>query len=351
MGSKKTRVTNEQILQKLTKAGLVPYSRYSVWDRLSDNHLTEVNNFRLSYSDYQLWDNGFRGMDLYIPLDIYTQVGGVKFKPQLNIGTRVAVRHKSTRLNHRNPHIQNVGDIYDWKHLGIGSGKAYVPDSYDGIRDSQFRIAMNNEILLNANGAKAKAHEFKVKGLYYVVYSAWIDRKTMAIKEKYQEIFKKHLHLLHRQENGEGFIYSELRRKRPYEFHKTAKIYGDGVLGRKKSVEGYITEIYIYMKYPQWKSKREARYEVMFDTGAKAIFTADWLKKSFTTDYDYGENLSVCEFSWNCDCSNCDHKEPHEYNEECEDKCDRYGQDKGCIKLYDYSNLTDLTVGKGILEK
>lgn len=357
MGSKKGRVKNSEIIHKLVKAGLVPYSRYSVWDRLSDRHLYKNLVHRSNLSDYSLWDgktgpysfSPSRQLDLYIPIDIYKKYTDLKFTPQLNIGDRVRVRSTSTRSYDRNQHNQNVGDIFDWKHLGIGSGKEYSPEG-DDIDKDNFVMKMNNKLLLNYKAAQFKAKQYQQQDIFRVPNYLIKDGK---ISPEHKKSFRDGIDLLRRRENSTSYIfgYTQISRFVDTDFYKFETISGNGVLGLKNRVEGYITDVFIYMKYPIWKSKREARYEVLFDTGAKAIFTADWLKKTFTTDYDFGEVLSICEFAYNCDCNNCDHKKPHIYNVECEDKCNRYEQDKGCIKIYDYSNLADLTVGKGILEK
>ena len=114
MAPKRKPIPNKDIIEKLTKAGLVPETRYS--------------NLISTYYIYHQ-QRSYR-----IPLDIYTKVIGKRFTTKFKISDVVRVRSGTTRANRRRSVGQDVGDIYKWGHLGIGSGKNYAPSDLKPIR-------------------------------------------------------------------------------------------------------------------------------------------------------------------------------------------------------------------------
>ena len=122
------------------------------------------------------------------------------------------------------------------------------------------------------------------------------------------------------------------------------------MFGPKQIINGVITNIFIYFT-PWWRSKREARYEVLFDTGATGMFTHNTLKPVFDTDFDLMDKISYCD---NKDCNKstvlCDHKKFHMSTEECNEACPMVEGKHTCKTVLDCTKLIDVTIHKGLIE-
>jgi len=129
----------------------------------------------------------------------------------------------------------------------------------------------------------------------------------------------------------------------PFDFYKKKKLDAEGVLGSKKLINGVVINVFVHFMDPKWYMKREARYDILFETGARCILTGDRLDRVFDTDFDIDERANQCLSKCIVRC--CSHKEIHIHDEECDKGC-AFGEGL-CQPIYDYTNLRDLTVGKG----
>jgi len=307
---KKQTISNAEILSKLIAAGLVPETRYS--KRIDT---TKWDYRTHQYKKYQ----GYR-----IPLDVYNKVIGKRFTTKFKRGVTVRFTDSTTRSNTRRSIGQDIGDIYTWGHLGIGSGKNYI--DFDELEDPNTPKWRRNLKLKN---------NFLTIGNEYIVnpYSA--------------NNLSKHYNDLGYKIKGERSYWTQTIT--PQHFYEYAKLEGDGLLGPKKLINGTITQVYVHFIYPKWEFKREARYEVLFDTGAKGIFTGDRLMRVFDTDFDLDEKMCFCNET-NCKCNQgCSHKGLHIGTDECKETCQHKLSQK-CIVVYDYSQLCETTIQRGLIE-
>ena len=130
----------------------------------------------------------------------------------------------------------------------------------------------------------------------------------------------------------------------------------------KNLINGYITNVFIHFLYPDWERKRELRYEILFETGAKGIFTGDMIKRVWDTDIDIDQKIMQgCVNSGRyMECSTCGHAGVHEYGKSyCDEVCKPKNkilmtntnikqEHIPCQPLIDYSNFMDTTHGKGL---
>ncbi len=197
---------------------------------------------------------------------------------------------------------------------------------------------MNGTYTPNLKYAENKVKEYERRGWKSIDWSHIFDKQTPEDKEA-----GKPRHMSKR------YFRSYLNKVEPFKFFKSIKLSGDGILEQKKLINGYITEVYIHFQYPIWNVKRESRFEVQFETGAKVIFTDDFLDKVYDVDYDCDAAIYYCTHAKDCRMPVCDHKRAHELNHECIEGCNMHKSAR-CEVLYDYTNIGETTVGKGILE-
>jgi len=322
MATRKPLLTNEEVINKLTSAGLVPESRYC-------NINKNVGNYYDSYNYKYIRNYSYK-----IPINIYEDVVAKKFTTPFKVNNIVRVRSKSTRRwNIRNIYGQDVGNIYDWKHLGIGSGKVYltqenIDDIFPGVmkkvgfRLYNFKYSINNNCL--------------------TIGGKYIPNIVDAIR-KY--LYYENLGYTYKRDN-QVYTHDFLS---PTAFQEPLTISPEGLFGPKRLINGYITEVYVHFIYPKWRTKREARYHVKFDTGADGMFTSDYLDRVFDTDIDVDEKLSVCDQS-QCGHLTCDHKQVHKPNSECKQPCNIYTNQK-CVSFYDYNSLCETTIQRGLIDE
>ena len=98
--------------------------------------------------------------------------------------------------------------------------------------------------------------------------------------------------------------------------------------------------------YPKWERKREARYKVLFETGASGIFTSDYLEPVFDTDYDIGDNMFVCDHANTCKAQ-CLHGKSHTDSGNCNEHCWNHPGSR-CVPVYEFDTLMDTTCGKAL---
>jgi len=301
---RKPSITNEEIVNLLTKQGLVPESKYSKKiGRRQYVYDPKTNNYKY-----------IQKMNYQIPIDIYTKVIKKKFNVKFSVGNMVRFREKSTRTWNKRAgykNVQDFGDIYDWSNLGIGTGTCY--DDITNQTDRYYGGYNNNNLKL---------------GSIYVLNKITSHQKVVY-----------HTALGHKLS---GFYYTRILDST---FYKTIKLDSAGLIGQKKLINGTIINIFVHFIYPNWESKREPRYEVLFETGARGIFTGDRLDRVFDTDFDVDEKISQCNIK-NCQIKTCDHKLIHLNDNECNETC-FCNKNQSCEPLFDYTQLCELTIHKG----
>jgi hypothetical protein len=277
----------------------------------------------------------------YIPMSVFQEITGKRFNPKLKIGSQVRLRTESSRRYTRDGSTQDVADTYSFSHLGIGSGRVY--EFTELADDSQRGASLSNKLLLGKRFVLNLFHSQKMAKLYnsrgwrlMSTWGIWDDHTT----KDGQKIIN--FNLYPRWKDYRTFV-------KPYLFNKSIKLDGEGIFGLKKSISGYVSEVYIHFQQPTWETKRESRFEVKFETGAKVVFTDDFLDPVYDTDYETDQAVYYCTKNMNCRSPMCDHMSAHALNDECHGGCNM-DKEAQCQKLYDFTNLCETTVGKGILE-
>jgi hypothetical protein len=333
--ARKPPMTNKEVLTLLYKAGYktnVGVKKQSdcfstEWDDKSYKRYNFSTGGKSTWSHFTKFERNYM-----IPLDIWKAHINKRFKPAFKVGAMVRVNQNSSRERQRNKWNQNVGDSQDFRHLGIGSGKEYLSeDMQDALGQlrrysysSHYNIynMLNSRIVIgndkyspNVMAAIAQAKSYKHRGIQKPKRYAW---------ERYLE-------------------YA------PRDFLEFIKIEANGILGPKQLVNGYVKQVYVHFIYPRWNTKREGRYEIVFETGAKGIWTNDYMVRVYDTDYEVDENLMAgCEFDKTCSVVNCDHRKVHFYNKECDEPCFHNMSHNGCYTIYDYSRLFETTHGMAL---
>jgi len=308
-------ISNGEIIQKLTDAGLTPESRYS--KKLGDAHWNYAARRNEYYRSYK------------IPIQIYNKVIGKRFVAKFQINNIVRTRGSSSRTyNLRAGYSgQDVGDIFKFKHLGIGSGKSYV--------DKETKEKYFSEKW--AYGSDRKNINVLTIGQHYITNMAAAHAECDLKRSLGYKTDAKY--------NWEQKLKYDM-------FYNEVKLEPSGLFGPKELINGYITDVFVHFIYPKWEYKREARYGLIFDTGATAIYTADMLDRVFDTDFDADEKIMVCPNVNKCQHLRCDHKGVHINNHECPDSCDVLKEGEGrCSALYDFSKLIETTTQRGMLDE
>jgi hypothetical protein len=331
---KKTRkpaMKNQEVIDKLYKAGYMTQS--NIKDKTTEfskiwKEYDRYNSPYYSYNDLGIWKPRYiADTSYYIPLDVYKKVIAKKYKPEFKIGSIVRLC-RSKRKYKRRKFNQDVGNSQDWQHLGIGTGKEYhsqkIKDSIN-IRWSWARRSIehryNSKLLIGNDKYVPNLFDSINKFNYY-------HAKGIKIKPK--------SHYYWHDEWG------------PSRFFKNLKIKGNGIFGPKKLINGYITNVFIHFIHPKWERKRESRYEILFETGAKGIFTNDYIERVFDTDYDRDDSLcGPCVGTLVCPILFCKHRYHHIREKECYKSCEiSSGIDNSqCPVIFDYSTLGEMTYG------
>lgn len=277
----------------------------------------------------------------YIPMDVYNEVTGKKFNPKLKLGTMVRIRKSSSRRRPRGVGKQDVGDTYSFANLGMGTGKAYPLEFEHKVLEQQSKenyLEMNGYYACNLRSIEDKLRRYGQRGWKILTQEYMFENQTIWQKQNHEPRYLKKCWRRH-----------YLSTPAPKDFIKTKRLVGTGILGNKKLINGYVTDIFIHFQFPEWTMKRESRFEITFETGAKVIFTDDFLEKVYDTDYDCDEAIYYCSHSGRCGMPICDHKQAHALNHECHEGCN-FQPEARCEVLYDYTNIGETTVGKGILD-
>jgi len=316
--ARKPAMTNKRAIEILAENGQI------LWQDIK----YKTDNFSTLFrgNNYPIWGNYryLSYLNYMIPLDIWKKYVNPKFRPAFNIGDMVRIREKTTRVYKRNKSKQAIGDSQDFGHLGIGSGKKYLSEKQQDLRNINMpwhTRGIGNEKLLIGN-------------LYPANMSNAI-RKVKYFKEN----------AIEKPKNKYGYWRTGWQIT---DFLDFIKLKGDGIFGPKRLINGYITEVYIHFLLGKWTTKRECRYKVLLETGAGGIFTNDYLKRVYNTDIELDEKLMDGCKCMDCHVrSMCDHKDVHIYDpKECDIPCNV--SDHKCQAIYDYTDFFDTTHGTAL---
>ena len=322
-------ISNQEILNKLIESNL--WTHCDIATKSGPFH-TLFKKAEKSWWKQRQWgsDNHFSFM---IPVEIYTEYV-TRFPVRYKVGSMVRLLRYSKRDRVRTPTNNNVGDTYDWGHLGFGSGKEYNSDKIIDIliRDYNYRDA--------SQIGDWRIRSFKNK----------MDQRMLIGNSKFP------LNLITSYDTVSSFrnrgIQKDTGWKRDFvteDFVETTKIKADGVLGDKTLINGWINNVYIHFLFPKWERRREARYEITFETGARGIFTSDYFDRVYDTDFDWQDAISLCPYSKQCDITcHGGHDNIHVHKDTCDLPCQRTLQLESCVSMYNYRDLFDRTYGKAL---
>jgi hypothetical protein len=327
---RKPAMSNKIVLEKLKTAG------YTIQD---DTKLKKCDEFSTNFSNTTIgsWDYNQRCRvydyeKVYmIPIDTFRTHVNKRFKEQFKVGSMVRVRQKTKRQRQRNKYNQAIGDSQDFKHLGIGSGKEYHSEEMKDVVDHVY----NNFSYTRYNNSWRVVNSKILIG--NTKYCPNLFASINQLKAyKHAGKTKKHHWYPNKRED-----YS-IR-----DFMEFIPITPAGVLGPKQLFNGYITQAYVHFIYPRWDKKREARYEITFETGARGIFTNDYIDRVYDTDIEVDEKLmDGCPNSSIC-TTNCDHRDVHLFDDECNIECFN-DLHHVCTPIYDYTELFNTTHGMAL---
>ena len=299
--------------------------------------VTDVGTTILTTEDLISW---------MVPVDLYRSLG-YRFGVQIPKGTVVRKRRHSSRSNQRSSFNNDIQDTYSWDHVGIGSGKMYLGHQVCKL------LQETGEVDLSKLNDPEASHW--VKDRVRATIESNFCRQLLVGNDKYP------INLLAALERLQWFKSRGIKRKvkmswsqhvnqyqfRAHDFIDRVSVSADGILGPKKLINGYVQEVYVHFIYPKWERKREARYKVLFETGASGIFTSDFLEPVFDTDYDMGDEIHICDYANKCS-SNCTHGELHTTNGNCCNEPCWNKPDSQCVPVYEFDTLMDTTCGKAL---
>ena len=351
---RKKAITNQKILDKLDYAG--------VYTMRQDLSIEDPDSYSTIFSSQSVYNKDFdefvklhgyasiydykkqgkiipaRTVTEYtynymIPIDIYRQYVSPRFKGEFSVGDMVRIRQKTKRaFSTRNKHNQAIGDSQDFSHLGIGSGKQYFSE------DQKDLIAQATQHLSawQINRSGVINNRIKIGNYNYCpnIMSAIIQTNSLQKRGKRKPKER------HSWMSDLNFV--------PNDFYQYVSIKKDGIFGPKTLINGYVTNVYVHFLYPKWERKREARYEILLETGAKGIWTNDYINKVYDTDYSEEDSLlDGCKYQ-HCNMKlNCDHTNVHLHIPgECDTPCLVSGNK--CSYIYDYRNFMDTTHGTAL---
>jgi hypothetical protein len=282
-----------------------------------------VNKYSTVWKDNKGWYHVKRGMhNVYeyswmVPMHTWRKHINKRFKAEFPLGNMVRIRQASRRDRTRNGNNQDVGVSQSFKHLGIGTGKAYLTDR---MKEAQASIYKRYNSTPNEGTQIIIGAEYASNLIAAVNHSKWCNSQGMKIKR------------WHYMEDTKANDFLEFTQIKP-----------DGIYGPKKLINGYVTNVFVHFLEPRWNTKRECRYELTFDNGVKGIWTNDYMQRVFDEDYGLDEHMMEgCPQGKTCSAS-CNHKLVHMYDDrECNDKCWRK-EGHVCQTIYDYTNFFDTT--------
>ena len=322
-------ITNQEILDKLIENELWTQSD---WKTMSGPYHTLFRKASTAWYLRNKWGSG-PVFSFMVPVDTYTKYVA-RFPVQYKVGSMVRLCRWSKRTRARTSTNNNVGDTYDWGHLGFGSGKEYNSDKIIDIlvRDYNYRDASQIgdwrlRSFRNKMDQRMLIGNSRFPLNLIASYNAVTALRNRGIKKNDWD--------------SRDFMTED--------FVETTKIKADGILGDKTLINGWINNVYIHFLFPKWERRREARYEIVFETGARGIFTSDYFDRVYDTDFDWQDAMTQCSYAEQCDieCWGA-HDKLHVHRETCDLPCQYSRTKSACVPMYDYRNVFDLTYGKAL---
>lgn len=343
MKTRTPRLTNPQLLTALGNKGYIAYDIKTKLPRLVNAKTINSSTGTPSY-----WRNW------WIPKAIYEEATGKKFGSKYNIGDMIRVRQRSTRRRPRNSWATDVGDRSVWGAYGIGTGikwgkslvKKFEQEGNNtfSVKKVWGQLCIGNVIYANPIYANKMYNFYKNRGIEVLEFNKKVHYWT-GIKVRLSIDY-----------------LADTITIRPY------GLIGNSPGGPKKLVNGWVKSVYVYFIQNRWKSKREARYEVVFENGASAIITDDYMERVYDTDYDWESEAYACpsqvglfalvdEEDQNFFCGQfCSHKKLHKHKSSCERDCDNMFNvpkelhlENKCAMIYSYEDMFEQTWGLGEL--
>ena len=279
------------------------------------------------YTMEQFSKDGLGGY--YVPLQLWSKYVG-KFNPGMKRGWRVELNTESSREVGRRFNMDEINEMT--ASLGIGNGNSYTLD-YDDKLDVPIQIYRYGS---GRQKSISDYHQPIKVGEQFITNIMQAHRQFKAKVVNPQ----KELYVL-TPKNPEGkTLLNECERAGNYrsamfgnyfkinnnpitlmDFYKRITLGPDGVLNGIKRPYGTIVGVYVHF-FPTWKTKREARYHVLFDHGAKVVITNDWITRSWKTTYPEDQVFNQCAIENENDaCTTCEHKHFHIENKLCKKRC------------------------------
>ena len=331
--ARKPNVTNEEGIKLLEQAGII--DKYNLDKTCQFSSIISMQNL--------YWRRNTNIFSWNIPVEYWKDHVRSSYRVLYPKGTQVRFSQRSSRSTKRSKYGQFVGDIYNWRHLGIGTGKIYQTEIRNLVAKESFNIdcsRLNDPLAKNYWKAHIKQRllsnlnqKIIPNNDMYCLNLNWAYEKAKKLKDLGVKINNKH------------YYYHQEPVSRMFFDYK--KIDPTGVLGPKRLINGYVTQVFVHFIYPNWESKRESRYEVQFETGARGIFTGDHLRKVYDTDYEETDTMmNRCSAADRCPRTSCPHKLVHEKTFDCDDICEL--SESKCKAIYDYSDIMTTTHGKAL---
>jgi hypothetical protein len=305
---------------------------------------------RLEAAGYKSSQFHLEGMHGYfVPLQLWSEHVG-RFNSGFKYGARVQLNVNSTRKIGRRFGMAEIHAMT--KNLGIGNGNTYQLDSdhrievtrdrwpyrKSNVADYKQPIEVGKQFITNIIQAHRQAKRDEREG-YMRLSTQYIDVSEDIKNNRWEDINIKIA-------NG-NWPYTPIKIL-PDDYFEKVVLQADGVLHHIKQPYGHISGVYVHFM-STWKSKREARYHVTFDHGARVIITNDWITRSYSTTCDMGSRLYVCNKAGQTDaCKICDERMVHKHDKFCEQtECAMAGKGTFCVPVQDYERQNVGVVYKG----
>ena len=289
----------------------------------------------------------------YVPLQLWSKYVG-KFNPTMRRGWRVELNTESSRQVKRRFNMEEINEMT--ASLGIGNGNMYPFDRDEKLTCS---VASNYYYTTDKNIDEYK-QPIKVGNRFVtnIIQSHRMFNAKKAEKGQLYTLYASNPFAVETMENSykEYGNYKEAMRHwgvkkipvEPKTYQDVVTLKPDGVLRGIKQPYGTITGVYVHF-FDTWKTKREARYHVTFDHGARVVITNDWISRSWATTYPEEIVLNTCGFEGKhrgIQCSTCSHRKTHSEVHECSISCRTYTIGK-CNTVMDYREQNMFVVHKG----
>jgi hypothetical protein len=291
----------------------------------------------------------------YVPLQLWSKYVG-KFNPAMRRGWRVELNTESSRQVKRRYNMKEINEMT--ASLGIGNGNYYQFDhdekldvlpknkysfSNRPIRIDHYKqpIKVGNRFITNIIQSH-RIHNEKMRDgkLRYVL----TPRNQMGV-DLMEETYENY-------GNYKQALHSWTVEKQPLNpsvFQNVVDLKPDGVLRGVKQPYGTITGVYVHF-FDSWNTKREARYHVTFDHGARVVITNDWISRTWATTYPEGSTFLTCGYEFKHStkhCKTCPHSEVHKPKYECDSICANVKQHAECLTVMDYREQNMFVVHRG----